>query len=58
MTKDNPTQVKTDGPDDTLAEGESMEEQEDPKTKTPKNLRTETDIWKLYTDGASNEHMK
>ncbi|GJU55654.1 reverse transcriptase domain-containing protein [Tanacetum coccineum] len=56
MTEDNPTQVKTDGPDDTLAEGESMEEQEDPKTKTPKNLRTETDIWKLYTDGASNEH--
>nr|GEU99148.1 hypothetical protein [Tanacetum cinerariifolium] len=42
--------------DDTLAEGESMEEQEDTKNKAPKNLRAETDIWKLYTNGASNEH--
>ncbi|GJS51264.1 reverse transcriptase domain-containing protein [Tanacetum coccineum] len=56
MTKDSPTQVKTNGSDDTLAKGESMEEQEDTKTKTPKNLRAEIDIWKLYTDGASNEH--
>ncbi|GJZ45464.1 reverse transcriptase domain-containing protein [Tanacetum coccineum] len=56
MTEDNPTQVKTDRPDDTLAEGESMEEQEDTKTKAPENLRAKIDIWKLYTDGASNEH--
>ncbi|GJV86079.1 reverse transcriptase domain-containing protein [Tanacetum coccineum] len=56
MTEDNPTQVKTDRPDDTLAERESMEEQEDAKTKAPENLRAEIDIWKLYTDGASNEH--
>ncbi|GKE42599.1 hypothetical protein Tco_1469883, partial [Tanacetum coccineum] len=39
MTEDNPTQVKTDGSNDTLAEVESMEEQEDTKSKTPKNLR-------------------
>ncbi|GKC56653.1 reverse transcriptase domain-containing protein [Tanacetum coccineum] len=32
------------------------EEQDAPESKTPKNLGTETDIWKLYTDGASNEH--
>ncbi|GKB51280.1 reverse transcriptase domain-containing protein [Tanacetum coccineum] len=56
MTEDSPTQVKTDGSDDTIAEGESMEEQEDTETKAPKNLKTETDMWKLYTDAASNEH--
>ncbi|GJW68751.1 hypothetical protein Tco_0123175 [Tanacetum coccineum] len=33
-----------------------MEEQEAMETKAPKNLRTEADIWKLYTNGASNEH--
>ncbi|GJS02118.1 hypothetical protein Tco_0318626 [Tanacetum coccineum] len=42
MTEDSPTQVKTDRPDDTLAEGEVMEEQEDAKTKAPENLRVET----------------
>nr|GEU81617.1 hypothetical protein [Tanacetum cinerariifolium] len=56
ITEDNPTRVKTDGPDNTLAEEESIEEQEDTKTKTPKNLRVETDIWMLYTYRASNEH--
>nr|GEU91896.1 protein NYNRIN-like [Tanacetum cinerariifolium] len=56
MTEDNPTQVKTDGSDDTLAEGESMKEQEDTKTKTPENFKAKTNIWKLYIDGASNEH--
>nr|GEU94197.1 hypothetical protein [Tanacetum cinerariifolium] len=30
--------------------------QEASETKTPENLGTKTDIWKLYTDGASNEH--
>nr|GEW77630.1 hypothetical protein [Tanacetum cinerariifolium] len=30
--------------------------QEASKTKTPENLGTKTDIWKLYTDGDSNEH--
>nr|GEX16844.1 hypothetical protein [Tanacetum cinerariifolium] len=34
----------------------SMKEQETPKTQTPKNLGTKTDIWKLYTDVASNEN--
>ncbi|GJX32149.1 reverse transcriptase domain-containing protein [Tanacetum coccineum] len=56
MAEDSSTQVKIKGPNDTLAEGESMEEQEATETKAPKNLRTKTDIWKLYTDGASNEH--
>ncbi|GJR01692.1 reverse transcriptase domain-containing protein [Tanacetum coccineum] len=56
MAEDSPTQAKTDGPDDTLAEGESTEEQEATETKAPKNLKAETDIWKLYTDGASNDH--
>ncbi|GKB79812.1 reverse transcriptase domain-containing protein [Tanacetum coccineum] len=56
MTEDSTTQVKTDGPDDTLAEGESTEEQEDTETKAPKNRRAEIDMWKMYTDGASNEH--
>ncbi|GKD59290.1 reverse transcriptase domain-containing protein [Tanacetum coccineum] len=56
MAEDSSTQVKIKGPNDTLAEGESKEEQEAMKTKAPKNLRTKTDIWKLYTDGASNEH--
>ncbi|GJX01526.1 reverse transcriptase domain-containing protein [Tanacetum coccineum] len=56
MAEDSSTQVKTKRPSDTLAEGESMEEQEAMETKAPKNLRTKTDIWKLYTDGASNEH--
>ncbi|GJV72171.1 putative nucleotidyltransferase, ribonuclease H [Tanacetum coccineum] len=44
------------GPHDTLAEGKSREEQEAPKAKAPENLGTEADLWKLYTDGASNEH--
>ncbi|GJV46273.1 reverse transcriptase domain-containing protein [Tanacetum coccineum] len=33
-----------------------MEEQEDTETKALENLRVKTDIWKLYIDGASNEH--
>ncbi|GKD61590.1 reverse transcriptase domain-containing protein [Tanacetum coccineum] len=56
MAEDSPTQVKTKEPNKILVEGESMEEQEVMETKAPKNLRTEEDIWKLYTDGASNEH--
>ncbi|GJX16804.1 reverse transcriptase domain-containing protein [Tanacetum coccineum] len=56
MTEDSPTQEKTNGPDDTLAERESMEEQEATVTRAPENLKAEADIWKLYTDGASNEH--
>ncbi|GJU76508.1 reverse transcriptase domain-containing protein, partial [Tanacetum coccineum] len=56
MAEDSSTQVKASGPNDTLTEEKSREEQEVPETKTPKNLGTETDIWKLYTDGASNEH--
>ncbi|GJZ30751.1 reverse transcriptase domain-containing protein [Tanacetum coccineum] len=38
------------------AEGKSREEQEASEAKTYKNFGTEADIWKLYTDGASNEH--
>ncbi|GKF26256.1 reverse transcriptase domain-containing protein, partial [Tanacetum coccineum] len=57
MTEDNLTQEKTNGLDDTLAEGESMEEQEATLTKAPENIKAEVDIWKLYTDGASNEHI-
>ncbi|GKA21799.1 reverse transcriptase domain-containing protein [Tanacetum coccineum] len=56
LAEDNSTQVKASGSNDTLIEGKSREEQEAPETKTPKNLGTEIDIWKLYTDGASNEH--
>ncbi|GJS64306.1 reverse transcriptase domain-containing protein [Tanacetum coccineum] len=56
MAEDSSTQVKASGPNDTLTERKSREEQEAPKTKTPKSLGTETDIWKLYTDGASIEH--
>ncbi|GJT38512.1 reverse transcriptase domain-containing protein [Tanacetum coccineum] len=56
MAEDNPAQVKTKEPNKILVEGESMEEQEVMETKAPKNLRTEEDIWKLYTDGASNKH--
>ncbi|GJR36841.1 reverse transcriptase domain-containing protein [Tanacetum coccineum] len=56
MAEDSSTQVKASGPNDTLTEGKSREEQEAPKSKTPENLGIKTDIWKLYTDGASNEH--
>ncbi|GJT11805.1 reverse transcriptase domain-containing protein [Tanacetum coccineum] len=56
MAEDSSTQVKASRSNDTLREGKSREEQEAPKTKTPENLGTETDIWKLYTDRASNEH--
>nr|GEX75794.1 hypothetical protein [Tanacetum cinerariifolium] len=34
----------------------SKEEQEAPEAKAYENLDTEADIWKLYTDRASNEH--
>ncbi|GJS58342.1 reverse transcriptase domain-containing protein, partial [Tanacetum coccineum] len=53
MAEDSSTQVKIDGPNDTLAEEESTGEQKAPKTKTSENLRIKTNIWKLYTDGAS-----
>ncbi|GJY22422.1 reverse transcriptase domain-containing protein, partial [Tanacetum coccineum] len=56
MAEDSSTQVKIDGPNDNLAKGKHMEEQEAIKTKAPKNLRAKTHIWKLYTDGASNKH--
>ncbi|GJQ97443.1 reverse transcriptase domain-containing protein [Tanacetum coccineum] len=56
MTKDNPTQKDTNGPDDTLEEREGREEQETTATKAPENLKAEAEVWKLYTDGASNEH--
>ncbi|GKB27127.1 reverse transcriptase domain-containing protein [Tanacetum coccineum] len=56
MAEDNSTQVKASRLNDTLREGKSREEQEAPETKTPENWGTETDIWKLYTDGATNEH--
>ncbi|GJV00866.1 reverse transcriptase domain-containing protein [Tanacetum coccineum] len=52
MAKDRPTQIKTSGPD----KGKSEEEQEAPEAKTPKNLGTEADIWKIYNNGASNEY--
>ncbi|GKD44201.1 hypothetical protein Tco_1268846 [Tanacetum coccineum] len=56
MAEDNSTQIKASGLSDTLAEGKSREEQEALEAKTPKNLGTKEDLWKLYTDGASNEH--
>ncbi|GJW44082.1 reverse transcriptase domain-containing protein [Tanacetum coccineum] len=56
MAEDNSEQIKASGPHDTLAEGKSREKQEAPKAKAPENLGTEADLWKLYTDGASNEH--
>ncbi|GJY51082.1 reverse transcriptase domain-containing protein [Tanacetum coccineum] len=56
MVEDSSTQVKASGSNDTLTEGKSREEQEAPKSKTPENLGTEANIWKLYIDGASNEH--
>ncbi|GJR28291.1 reverse transcriptase domain-containing protein [Tanacetum coccineum] len=52
MAEDNSTQVKASRPNDTLTEGKSRTL----RNKTPENLETETDTWKLYTDGASNEH--
>ncbi|GJX11133.1 NYNRIN-like protein [Tanacetum coccineum] len=48
-------QVLADFLADTMAE-DSPTQQEDTETKAPENLRAEADIWKLYTDGASNEH--
>nr|GEX86278.1 hypothetical protein [Tanacetum cinerariifolium] len=56
LAEDNYMQVKVSGPNDTLTEGKSKEEQETLESKTPKNLGTKTDIWKLYNDGASNKH--
>ncbi|GKC01639.1 reverse transcriptase domain-containing protein, partial [Tanacetum coccineum] len=56
MAEDNSTQIKASGPNDTLTEGKNGEEQEAQEAKAPKNLGTEADLWKLYTNGASNEH--
>nr|GFC21463.1 hypothetical protein [Tanacetum cinerariifolium] len=56
MVEDSPTKIKASGSNDTLAEGKSMEEQEAPEAKALKKLWTEADLWKLYTDRASNEH--
>nr|GEU95406.1 hypothetical protein [Tanacetum cinerariifolium] len=53
--KSCPTQIKASGPNDTLAEGKRVEKQEAPEDKAPKNLGIEADLWKLHTDGASNE---
>ncbi|GJZ83616.1 reverse transcriptase domain-containing protein [Tanacetum coccineum] len=56
MAEDSSTQIKASGLSYTLAEGKSREEQEAPEAKAPENLGTEANIWKLYIDGASNEH--
>nr|GEX66641.1 hypothetical protein [Tanacetum cinerariifolium] len=56
MVEDSPTKIKASGSNDTLAEGKSMEEKEAPEAKALKKLWTEADLWKLYTDRASNEH--
>ncbi|GJW57779.1 reverse transcriptase domain-containing protein [Tanacetum coccineum] len=56
IAEDSSAQIKASGLNDALVEGKSREEQEAPEAKTYENLRTETDIWKLYTDGSSNEH--
>nr|GEZ85229.1 hypothetical protein [Tanacetum cinerariifolium] len=48
--------AKIDGSDDTLTEGENLEEQEATETQAPANLKAETDICKLYADGVSNKH--
>ncbi|GJX44479.1 reverse transcriptase domain-containing protein [Tanacetum coccineum] len=56
MVEESSILVKASGLNDTLTEGKSREEQEAPETKTPKNLGTKIDIWKLYTDEASNKH--
>ncbi|GKE59547.1 reverse transcriptase domain-containing protein [Tanacetum coccineum] len=50
MAENNSTQIKASGPNDTLAEGKSGEEQKAPEAKAPKNLGTKADLWKLYTD--------
>ncbi|GJZ53434.1 reverse transcriptase domain-containing protein [Tanacetum coccineum] len=50
MAEDSLTQAKTDGPDDALAEGESMEEQEATGSKAPKNLKAETDVEGSYEE--------
>nr|GEU33316.1 hypothetical protein [Tanacetum cinerariifolium] len=56
MAEDSPAQAKIDGSDDTLTEGENLEEQEATETQAPANLKAETDICKLYADGVSNKH--
>ncbi|GKA05022.1 reverse transcriptase domain-containing protein [Tanacetum coccineum] len=56
MAEDSPAQVKTKEPNKILVEGESIEEREVTETKAPENLRTKEEIWKLYTDEASNKH--
>ncbi|GJS67179.1 reverse transcriptase domain-containing protein [Tanacetum coccineum] len=56
MVEDSPAQAKTGGQDDTLTKGEKPEEQEATKTKAPANLKAKTNIWKLYTNEASNDY--
>nr|GEX46179.1 reverse transcriptase domain-containing protein [Tanacetum cinerariifolium] len=56
MAEDNFAQTKPDGPNDTLTEGENLEEQEATKTQASANPKARTDIWKLYPDGASYDH--
>nr|GEV45994.1 reverse transcriptase domain-containing protein [Tanacetum cinerariifolium] len=56
MAEDNSTQERASGPNDTLTEGENKEEKKASETKTLENLKVEADIWKVYTDRASNEH--
>ncbi|GJV56744.1 hypothetical protein Tco_1457749 [Tanacetum coccineum] len=56
MAEDSSAQIKSSGPNNALVEGKSREEQEALEAKTYENLGTKIDIWKLYTDGASNEH--
>ncbi|GKA78366.1 reverse transcriptase domain-containing protein [Tanacetum coccineum] len=56
MAEDRYAQIKASGSSDALVEGKSKKEQEALEAKTYENLGTKADIWKLYTDGASNEH--
>ncbi|GJW44856.1 reverse transcriptase domain-containing protein [Tanacetum coccineum] len=51
-----PYTSKNKGAEQNFGRMREHEEQEAMETKAPENMRTEADIWKLYTDGASNEH--
>ncbi|GJR09068.1 reverse transcriptase domain-containing protein [Tanacetum coccineum] len=48
MTEDNPTQEDTNGPDDTLEEGEGRQEQETTATKAPENLKANAEVEKMH----------
>ncbi|GKD83680.1 reverse transcriptase domain-containing protein, partial [Tanacetum coccineum] len=56
MAEDNLAHTRAAGKEETLMEGKMQDVRRTTKDQIPTAPSDETNIWKLYTDGASNDH--